>query len=57
MSKFCNAQISPRIWTQLGTFGDFPKFTPEKELQQASITWRQYARKNRTKTQLIIARN
>ena len=28
---FCNGQVSPRIWIQLGTWGDFWKFKSEKE--------------------------
>ena len=46
---------SPRIWIQFGTCGNFWKFKSEKEHQQTSIIWRQYARKNGTKYQLIIA--
>ena len=57
MLMFCNGQVSPRIWIQLGTCGDFWKFKSEKEHQQTSIIWRQYARKNGTKYLLIIARN
>ena len=54
---FCNGQVSLWIWIQLGTCGDFWKFKSEKEQQQISIIWRQYARKNGPKYLQIITRN
>ena len=57
MLMFCNGQVSPWIWMQLGTCSDFGKFKSGKEHQQTSIIWRQYAQKNGTKYLLIIARN
>ena len=49
MLIFCNSQVSPQIWIQLGTC-NFWKFKSKKEHQQTSMIWRQ-------KYQLIIARN
>ena len=57
MLMFCNSQVSSQISIQLGTCDDFRKFKSEKEHQQTSIIWRQYARKNGTKYLQIIARN
>ena len=53
---FCNGQVSPWIWIQLRTCGNFWKFKSKKEHQQTSIIWRQYARKNGIKYLLIICK-
>ena len=41
MLIFCNGQVSPRIWIQKATRGDFWKFKSEKVHKQKSIIWRQ----------------
>ena len=57
MLMFWNGQVSPQIWIQLGTCGNFWKFKSKKEQQHTSIIWIQYAKKNGTKYLLIIARD